>query len=150
MAPPIFTIVPYEPHHLAMLQDQASQRGEAEKFGQRRGGVADLGPAFSAVELDDDGNVVTVLVCAGLAELIPPSAEGGGYASAWGYFSEALRPATWSRATAAIRAVLDGCGYARVDALVDLERPQARRYAEALGFTPQAVLFSRSAAERSG
>lgn len=137
------SILPFAPEHAAQLQVQDIQAGEAERFGQKIGMAADHGPAFSAVEVDADGRVHRVLACAGLAENVPTSDTSGGYASAWAAFANDMRPAQWSAVTAAIRAVLDNCGYARVDMLVSAGFPASRRYAEALGFTLDSLVYAR-------
>lgn len=136
-------ILAFAPEHLALLETQVEQHGEAERFGQTVGRAAALGPAFSAVEMTDDGQILRVLACAGLAESRPVD-DGGGYATAWGSFGKDLRPAQWSAITAAIRAVLDNCGYARVDMLVSAGFGRAERYAEALGFTVETIIYARA------
>jgi hypothetical protein len=138
------SIVPFEPLHLALIRDRAEQRGEAERFGEVRGASAEGGPAFSAIEADEVGNITAVLACAGLVEVHPPTAPNGGYAFAWGYFAEGLRAKQWATVTAAIRGVLDGCGYARVDMGVNPAFAAAGRYAVALGFSAMATIYSRS------
>jgi hypothetical protein len=138
-------IVPYEAEHYAMLVVRAEQAGELERMGQLPGAAAEYGPAFSAVELDDDGHVAKVFACGGLAEVTPPDHPMGGYARAWGAFSEGLRPAQWSAITHAIKGVIDGCGYERVDMFVSPWFDAGRRYALALGFTLDNLVFARRA-----
>lgn len=134
----MFAILPYQPEHLAQLAVQAAQVGDCERLGLPRGAAAELGPAFTAAELDGDGRVMTVLGCAGLAEH-----PGGERASAWASFAEGLRPAQWSALTAAIRRVLDQSGYRLVDVMVRPDFPAAQRYAEALGFEQEAIVYLR-------
>jgi hypothetical protein len=139
------SIVPFEPAHLALIKDRPEQHGEAERFYAARGASAEMGPAFSAVETDEEGRTIEVLACAGLAELKPPSAADGGRAAAWGYFADGLRPAQWATVTAAIRGVLDHAGYAQIDMLVGAGFAAAQHYAEALGFERSAFIYSRRA-----
>lgn len=133
----MIAILPFEPWHFAMLPVRSEQQGEPEHMRQAAGGAADLGPAFSVVEQDAAGNVSAVLACAGLAENAPD------YATAWAAFAEGLRPAQWSTITHAIRAVIEGAHYARIDMLVRADWPTAQRYAEALGFTRDAMIYAR-------
>jgi hypothetical protein len=140
---PVIAIVPYENEHYARLPVRPEQRGDLAAMCQAAGRAAELGPAFSAVELDDEGKVATVLACAGLAETRPPSDESGGYATAWAAFAEGLRPAQWSALTAAIRGVIEGADYARIDMMVRADFDAGRRYAEALGFTLDKMIFAR-------
>jgi hypothetical protein len=91
-------------------------------MGQRWARPAELGPAFSAVEQDIDGRVTAVLACAGLAETNPTLRDR------LGGFAGGLRPAQWSALTAAIRAVVEGADYARIDMVVRSDWPAARRY----------------------
>lgn len=139
----IVAVVPYEHAHYAMLPVRSEQRGELQRMGAAAGAAAELGPAFSAVELDADGHVFAVLACAGLAETRPPDHPLGGYATAWAAFAEGLRPAQWAAITAAIRAVIEGCDYRRIDMLVRSDWPVAQRYAEALGFRREAMMYAR-------
>lgn len=141
---PLVQIVAFEPQHYAMLQVRSEQSGELERMGEAPGLAAELGPAFSAVETDEAGHVVKVLACAGLAEVRPAGHPKGGYARAWGAFGEGLRPAQWSAITHAIRAVIEGCDYARIDVMVSPWFDAARRYAVALGFQIDNLIFARS------
>jgi hypothetical protein len=143
MARSIIKIVPFEGQHYAMLPVRAEQRGELARMGVAAGHAADLGPAFSAVETDEDGEIIAVLACAGLAETVPPDAPSGGYATAWAAFAEGMRAAQWSSVTAAIRGVIEGAEYARIDMLVSGDWPAAQRYAEALGFTMDMMVYAR-------
>lgn len=140
---PIFAVVTFEPWHYARLPVRAEQSGELQRMGQLAGHAAQLGPAFSAVELDGEGQVAAVLACAGLAETTPPNDPGGGYATAWAAFAEGLRPAQWSAITAAVRAVIEGADYARIDMIVRADWAAARRYAEALGFALCGMIYAR-------
>lgn len=133
-------IVPYEPLHRAMLPVRKEQAADLETFRQAAGRAAELGPAYSAVEQDEDGNVVAVLACAGLAENTPD------YATAWAAFAEGLRAAQWSPIIHAMRAVIEGCGYGRLDMAVRADWSTARRFAEALGFTEDHIIYVRNAA----
>lgn len=130
-------IIPFEPLHRAMLPLRKEQSGELERFGQAVNRAADLGPAFSAVEQDGEGRIIAVLACAGLAENNPD------YATAWAAFAEDLRAAQWSPIVHAIRAVIEGSHYARVDTCVRADWPVARRFAEALGFKEDFVMYAR-------
>lgn len=139
-----FSIIPFEPEHYARLPVRAEQSGDLRRFGQVAGRAADLGPAFSAIEQDEQGHVLAVLACAGLAETLPPSDPSGGYATAWAAFADDLRPAQWAAITMAIRSVLEGCDYRRVDMIVRADFPAAQRYAKALGFEEDAKIFART------
>lgn len=140
------SVIPFEPQHAALVEVQDQQQGEADRFGQKVGDAAKLGPAFSAVETDETGRIHRVLACLGLAETKPLSDPGGGYATAWGIFAKDLRASQFSAITAAIRGVLDNCGYDKVDMLVSASFPGAQRYAAALGFTVDTLIYARSKA----
>jgi hypothetical protein len=137
-------IVPFEAEHYTRLPVRAEQSGDLSRFGQIAGRAADLGPAFSAIEQDEQGGIVAVLACAGLAETLPPSDPAGGYATAWAAFADGLRPSQWAVITTAIRNVLEGCDYGRVDMIVRADFPAAERYAKALGFKEDAMIFARA------
>lgn len=139
----MIAIVPYEPWHHAMLPVRPEQSRDLSRVGQAAGRAAELGPAFSAVETDDDGRVTAVLACGGLCETRPPSHPEGGYATAWAAFADGLRPAQWSVLTAAVRAIIEGADYARIDMMVSADFPAAKRYAEALGFAPCSMIYAR-------
>lgn len=141
---PIIAVLPFEHWHYAMLPVRAEQSGDLARMGQLAGQAAELGPAFSAVELNEEGRVTAVLACAGLAETRSASDPSGGYATAWAAFAEKLRPSQWAAITAAIRSVIEGCEYARIDMLVRTDFPAAQRYAEALGFRQDATMYVRS------
>lgn len=141
---PIVQVIPYAAEHYAMLQVRPEQRGELERVGELAGAAAEHGPAFSAVELDEAGHVARVLAVAGLAELRPAGHPLGGYARAWAAFADGLRAAQWSPITHAIRAVIEGCDYDRIDMLVNMGFAGAVRYAEALGFAPDHALYARA------
>lgn len=136
----MIAIVNYEPWHRAMLPVRREQSSDLETFRQAAGMAAERGPAFSAVEQDADGNISAVLAIAGLAENAPD------YATAWAAFAEGLRAAQWSPIVHAIRGVLEGCSYARIDMLVRSDWPTGRRFAEALGFTEEQAIYARSSA----
>lgn len=138
---PIIAIVPYEPIHRAMLPVRPEQRQELERFGEGAGTAAELGPAFSAVEQDAEGRITAVLACAGLAE------KSRDYAIAWAAFADGLRAAQWSPITRAIRGVLDGADYKRIDILVRNDWPSAQRFADALGFVPEFTVYTRQGGE---
>lgn len=140
----LIAIVPFEPAHYAMLQVRAEQMSGLELMMRCADRFAELGPAFSAVELDEKGDIAAVLACAGLAESKPPSDPSGGYATAWAGFAEGLRMAQWSPITHAIRAVIEGAEYARIDMLVRGDWPAAQRYAEALGFKFETMIYARA------
>jgi hypothetical protein len=133
----MIAILPYEPWHRAMLPVRSEQADDLVRMGQAADLAAAHGPAFSAVEQDADGNVVAVLACAGLAE---NTAE---HATAWAAFAEGLRAAQWTAITHAIRAVIEGAHYRRVDMLVRADWPTAQRYAEALGFSLDGLIYAR-------
>jgi hypothetical protein len=57
------------------------------------------------------------------------------------------RPAM-SAITHAIRGVIEGAGYARIDMLVAEDFPAAQRYAEALGFKRETTIYTRRARRR--
>lgn len=137
----VVAIVPYEPLHRAMLPVRREQAHDLEPFGQALGRAAELGPAFSAVELDEQGNVAAVLACAGLAENNP------NYATAWAAFAEGLRAAQWSPIVGAVRGVIEGSTYVRIDTCVRADWPVARRFAEALGFKEDFVMYARAGGE---
>lgn len=143
-------IVPYEPVHRAMLPVRPEQRYDLDRLGQTLGRAAELGPAFSAVERDENGEIVAVLACAGLAETRAPDHPLGGYATAWAAFAEGLRAAQWSVITAAVRAIIENAGYARLDTMVANDFPAAHRYAEALGFKPELTIYARTLAPVEG
>lgn len=144
-ARPRIDILPFKPVYLDLIVDRAEQRGEAESMRVARGLSAARGPAFTAAEIGEDGKLARILCCAGLAENAPD------YATAWAHFAEDLRPVHWSAITAAIRAVLDSCAYARVDMIVRAGFDAAHRYAEALGFSLDAMIYARAGtAERNG
>jgi predicted transcriptional regulator len=107
--------------------------------------AAEHGPAFSAVEVDEHGNIVAkVLACAGLPRSARRSPDGR-LCPRWGAFAEGLRPAQWSVITHAIKGVIDGCGYDRIDMIVSPWFDAGRRYALALGFTLDNLVFARRA-----
>lgn len=147
MARRIISIVPFELEHYARLPVRAEQRDDLRAMGQLAGQAAELGPAFSAVEVDEQGEITAVLACGGLAETFPPSHPSGGYATAWAAFADGLRAAQWSPITAAVRAVIEGAGYARIDMIVRSDFPAARRFAEALGFSLDRMIYARSGGE---
>jgi hypothetical protein len=134
-------IVPYEPFHRAMLPVRREQADDLKRFHQGVSFAAERGPAFSAVEQDDEGRIVKVLACAGLAE------NGPDYATAWAAFADGLRPAEWSPVVHAIRGVIEGVHYSRIDTLVKADWPVARRFAEALGFREDCIMYSRAGGE---
>lgn len=138
----MLAIVPYEPWHRAMLPVRREQVQDLEFFHQAADLAASLGPAFSAVEQDDDGKVTAVLACAGLAETSPD------HASAWAAFGEGLSPSQWAPIVRAMRSVVEGCGYASVDMMVRHDWPVAKRFAEWLGFAPQAIIYARPTAKK--
>lgn len=125
-------IEPFAPEHLARLVVRPEQRGEAERLHQAGGAAAERGPSFSA--FDEAGNLIA---CAGLAE------NGPDYATAWAMFGEGLRPGLWARLTRAIAAVLETSGYRRIDMLARADFPAAHRFARALGFEQDMILYAR-------
>lgn len=139
----MLSIIPYDHSHYARLDVRVEQRGELRRMEQLAGQAAELGPAFSAVETDDDGQVLKVLACAGLMENRPNDHPRGGYASAWAAFGEDLGARQMSAITYAIRGVIEGAGYAKIDMLVAEDFPAAQRYAEALGFKRETTIYAR-------
>lgn len=142
----MIAILPFEPQHVARIAVQAAQHGEAERFGWRPGAAADLGPAFTAAETDQDGRIVRVLACGGLAENNPD------YATAWGLFAAGIGPGMVAIARA-VRRVLDESLYRRVDMLVDRRFAEGRRFAALLGFEHDYDVYARTSApllERMG
>jgi hypothetical protein len=133
----MIAILPYEPWHRAMLPVRPEQAHDLTRMEQAANLAAERGPAFSAVEQDDKGNVTAVLACAGLAENSPT------HATAWAAFADGLRPAQWSSIVHSIRNVVEGCDYRRVDMLVRADWPTAARFAEALGFTLDGLIYAR-------
>jgi hypothetical protein len=137
----MISIMPFEPLHYALLPVRKEQAGEPELLGSMATIAAEHGPAFSAVETDDRGNLIAVLACGGLAETSPD------HATAWAAFAEGLRAGQWSPVIAAVRAVIDGTRYGRIDMCVRADWPTARRFAEALGFKEEFVTYSRAGGE---
>lgn len=134
----MIAIVPYEPWHREKLEVRSEQALDLIAFSQSADRIAALGPAFSIIEQDDAGQVKNILVCAGLAETAP------GCASAWAAISAKVRSRDWPTIIRAIRAVIEGSGYQRIDMLARADWPVARRFAEWLGFTEQAVVYVRA------
>ena len=131
-------IVPFEPQHYAMLPVRPEQSGDTRMLGVAAARCAELGPAFSAVEMDEKGNVAAVLACGGLAE------NSASHATAWAAFAGELRAAQWSPIVHAIRGVIEGAHYERIDTYVRADWPTARRFAEALGFKEECVMYARA------
>lgn len=138
MSRPHVSIIAYEPWHRALLPVRPEQADDLQRFGQGVEWAAERGPAFSAVEQDEDGNILAVLACMGLAE------SGPGHATAWAAFADGLRSAQWSPIVHAIRGVIEGCDYVRIDTLVKANWPTARGFTEALGFKEDIIMYSRS------
>jgi hypothetical protein len=125
-------IEPFSPEHLARFVPRPDQKGDAERLHGRTGAAAELGPAFTAYDEEDN-----VIGCAGLAENSPD------YATAWALFADGVRPALWARLAGAIQSVLSASGYRRIDTLVRADFPAGHRFVEALGFEREMVLFVR-------
>lgn len=116
-------VEPFEPHHVDMIEVQPAQR-DAVMPGVT---YAAAGPAWTAFADDD-----RIIFCGGFAAL------GPGYMLAWALLSSDKRADLWP-VTCAVRRVIAGAGWRRIELLTDTRFPAAERWALALGFEREGV-----------
>lgn len=125
----MFEIVAYRPEHLAALRLQEAQAFLGDFLSDEKMAQGIAGPWSYTGLLD--GVPVGV---AGLSEKWP------GVATAWALFAPDIPKSAWLAITRKCRAVVDACGFKRIEAAVREDHVQGHRFAKALRFSPSALM----------
>lgn len=126
-------IIPYEPHHLAMVQAQSEQASELAMMSPTDAvSLKHAGPAFTGIDGDE------IVGCVGLIKFW--ETEQNRYYRAWGWLGK-KHPLAFVFVTRRIRNFLDAVeAPCRVEAQVRADFDKGCRWLDRIGFTRRATL----------